>query len=216
MAAEVHPSATVYPGTVLGDGVKVLENAVVGKQPVLSPRSTAKREPLPPTTIGDGSVVSTGAIVFAGSTIGDGVVLGDQSCVRERVTVRDEVVIGRGSLVESDTEIGARTKIQADVYITTRSTLEEDVFVAPCVVTTDDNFMGRTEKRHALKKGPTIRRGARVGGGAVLCPGVEIGEEAFVGAGAVVTRDVPPRTVVVGNPAQVLREVPDDELLAPP
>jgi acetyltransferase-like isoleucine patch superfamily enzyme len=216
MAAEVHPSATVYPGTVLGDGVKVLENAVVGKQPVLSPRSTAKREPLPPTTIGDGSVVSTGAIVFAGSTIGDGVVLGDQSCVRERVTVGDEVVIGRGSLVESDTEIGARTKIQADVYITTRSTLEEDVFVAPCVVTTDDNFMGRTEKRHALKKGPTIRRGARVGGGAVLCPGVEIGEEAFVGAGAVVTRDVPPRTVVVGNPAQVLREVPDDELLAPP
>jgi acetyltransferase-like isoleucine patch superfamily enzyme len=73
--------------------------------------------------------------------------------------------------------------------------------------------MGRTEQRHALIAGPTIRRGARIGGGAVLCPGIEIGEEAFVGAGAVVTRDVPARMLVVGNPARVLREVSADELL---
>ena len=61
-------------------------------------------------------------------------------------------------------------------------------------------------------QGPTIRRGARIGGGAIICPAVEIGEEAFVGAGAVVTKDVPPRKVVVGNPARVLRDVPEDEL----
>jgi acetyltransferase-like isoleucine patch superfamily enzyme len=211
--AEVHPTATVYEGTVLGDGVRVLEGAVVGKQPTLSARSTTRREPLPPTEIGAGTVVSTGAIVFAGTRIGERVVLGDQSCVRERVTVGDDVVIGRGSLVENDTTIGAMTKIQANAYITGYSTLEEHVFVAPCVVTTNDNFMGRTERRHELVKGPTIRRGARVGGGAILCPGVEIGEEAFVGAGAVVTKDVPARKIVVGNPARVLRDVPDDELL---
>jgi acetyltransferase-like isoleucine patch superfamily enzyme len=213
MAAEVAASAIVYPGTVLGEGVQVLDGAVVGKQPSLSPRSTAKREPLPPTVIGDGTIVSTGAIVFAGSRIGARVILGDQSCVRERVEIGDDVVLGRGSLVENDTTIGALTKIQADAYITAYSTLEDNVFVAPCVVTTNDDFMGRTERRHELIEGPTIRRGARVGGGAILCPGVEIGEEAFVGAGAVVTKDVPPRTVVVGNPARVLREVPDEELL---
>jgi acetyltransferase-like isoleucine patch superfamily enzyme len=213
MAAEIHSSAVVYPGTILGEGVRVLENAVVGKQPALSPRSTAKREPLPPTVVGDGAVISTGAIVFAGSRIGKRVILGDQSCVRERVTVGDDVVLGRGSLVENDTTIGAMTRIQAEAYITAYSTLEEHVFVAPCVVTTNDNFMGRTEKRHELMKGPTIRRGARIGGGAILCPAVEIGEEAFVGAGAVVTRDVPPRVIVVGNPARVLRDVPEDELL---
>src|SRR5262245_26139684 len=211
--AEIHPSAIVYPGTVLGEGVKVLENAVVGKQPTLSPRSTAKREPLPPTEIGAGTIVSTGAVVLAGTTIGERVILGDQSCVRERVTVGDDVVIGRGSLVENDTTIGTLTKIQADAYITAYSTLEDNVFIAPCVVTTNDNFMGRTERRHELIAGPTIRRGARVGGGAVLCPGVEIGEDAFVGAGAVVTKDVPPRKLVVGNPARVLRDVPREQLL---
>ena len=213
MSAEIHPTATVYPGTVLGEGVKVLEGAVVGKQPTLSPRSTAKREPLPPAELGDGTIVSTGAIVFAGTKVGARVILGDQSCVRERVQVGDDVVLGRGSLIENDTSVGARTKIQAGAYITAYSTLEDDVFIAPCVVTTNDNFMGRTERRHDLIKGPTIRRGARIGGGAIVCPAVEIGEEAFVGAGAVVTKDVPPRMLVVGNPARVLRAVNDDELL---
>jgi len=209
----VHPSAVVHPGTLLGAGVKVLEGAVVGKQPALSPRSTASREPLAPAVIGDGSIVSTGAIVFAGARIGARVILGDQSCVRERVTIGDDVVVGRGTLVENDTSIGAMTKIQANAYITAYSTLEEHVFIAPCVVTTNDNWMGRTDKRTGNVKGPTIRRGARIGGGAVLCPQIEIGEEAFVGAGAVVTKDVPPRVVVVGNPARVLRDVPADELL---
>jgi len=213
MGAEVHPTAVVYPGTVLGKGVKVMENAVVGKQPALSPRSTTKREPLPPAEIGEGTVVSTGAIVFAGARIGARVILGDQSCVRERVTIGDDVVLGRGSLVENDTTVGAMTRIQAEAYITAYSTLEDHVFIAPGVVTTNDNFMGRTEQRRELMKGPTIRRGARVGGGAILCPGIEVGEEAFVGAGAVVTKNVPPRVIVVGNPARVLRDVPEDELL---
>jgi acetyltransferase-like isoleucine patch superfamily enzyme len=211
--AEIHPTATVYEGTVLGEGVKVLEGAVVGKQPTLSPRSTAKREPLAPTTIGDGTIVSTGAIVFAGSAVGARVILGDQSCVRERVEIGDDVVLGRGSYVENDTTIGAMTKIQADAYITAYSTLEDNVFIAPCVVMTNDNWMGRTEQRFGNVKGPTIRRGARIGGGAILCPAIEIGEEAFVGAGAVVTKDVPARAVMVGNPARRLRDVPDEELL---
>ncbi len=212
--ADIHPSAIVYEGTVLGEGVRVLENAVVGKQPSLGSSSTAKRDPLPPTTIGDGTVISTGAIVFAGSTIGPGCIVGDQSCIRERVVMAADCILGRGSLIENDTIVGTGTRIQAEAYITAYSTLEEDVFIAPCVVTTNDNFMGRTERRKSLMKGPTIRRGARIGGGAILCPGIEIGEEAFVGAGAVVTKDVPPRKLVVGSPARVLRDVNDDELRA--
>jgi acetyltransferase-like isoleucine patch superfamily enzyme len=81
------------------------------------------------------------------------------------------------------------------------------------VITANDNYMGRTEKRFASVRGPTVRRGARIGAGAILLPGIDVGEEAFVGAGAVVTRDVPARAVVVGSPARRFRDVPDDELL---
>src|SRR3954465_3868366 len=211
--SEIAETAIVFPGTVIGEGCKILDFAVVGKQPTLSPRSTAKREELPPLELGAGTIVSTGAVVFAGTTVGERAIVGDQACVRERCTIGDDVVIGRGSLVENDTAVGAGTKIQAHAYVTAYSLLEDDVFIAPCVVTTNDNYMGRTEKRLELMKGPTIRRGARVGGGAVLLPGIEIGEEAFIGAGAVVTRDVPPKSVVVGNPARQIREVPEEELL---
>ena len=210
---EVADTAIVYPGTVVGEGCRILDYAVVGKQPTLSPRSTAKREELPPLELGAGTIVSTGAVVFAGTTVGERVVVGDQACVRERCTIGDDVVIGRGSLVENDTSVGALTKIQAHAYITAYSLLEENVFIAPCVITTNDNFMGRTEQRHELVKGPTIRRGARVGGGAVLLPGIEVGEEAFVGAGAVVLHDVAAHAVVVGSPARQIREVPEEELL---
>jgi acetyltransferase-like isoleucine patch superfamily enzyme len=211
--SEIAETAIVFPGTVIGEGCKILDYAVVGKQPTLSPRSTAKKEPLPPLELGAGTVVSTGAVVFAGTTTGERVIVGDQACVRERCTIGDDVVLGRGSFVENDTSVGALTKIQAHAYITAYSLLEDNVFIAPCVITTNDNFMGRTEQRHELVKGPTIRRGARVGGGAVLLPGIEIGEEAFIGAGAVVIRDVPARALMVGNPARQIRDVPDEELL---
>lgn len=213
MSYEAGQNVVIYPGTVIGDGCKIGDNVVLGKQPSLSPRSTARQEELPPLELGTETVVAAGAVVFAGTTIGVRVVIGDQACVRERCRIGDDVVIGRGSLVENDTSIGQLTKIQANAYVTAYSTLEDNVFVAPCVVTTNDNFMGRTERRHALRKGPTIRRGARIGGAAVLLPGIEIGEEAFVGAGAVVLGDVPARAVMVGNPARRLREVADEELL---
>jgi acetyltransferase-like isoleucine patch superfamily enzyme len=212
--AAIADTAIVYPGTVLGEGCKILDYAVVGKQPTLGPRSTASQEELAPLELGAGTIVSTGAIVFAGTVIGERGIVGDQACVRERCAIGDDVVIGRGALVENDTTVGSLTKIQADAYVTAYTTVEDRVFIAPRVITTNDNFMGRTEKRHALRRGPTIRRGARVGAGAVLCPAVEIGEEAFVGAGAVVVKDVPPRVVVVGNPARILRDVPAEELSA--
>jgi acetyltransferase-like isoleucine patch superfamily enzyme len=209
----VAASAVVFAGTELGAGVVIEDQAVVGKQPTLGRSSTAVRDSLAALVVGDGCAILAGAVVFAGGRLGNGVIVGDQACVRERVTVGDGSVIGRGTLVENDVAIGARCRIQANAYVTAYTTIEDDVFVAPCVVTTNDNFMGRTEQRHALRRGPTLRRGARVGAAAVLLPGVEIGEEAFVGAGAVVTKDVPSRAVVVGNPARVIRQVGEDELL---
>jgi acetyltransferase-like isoleucine patch superfamily enzyme len=203
----------VYDDTEIGAGCFIQDGVVLGKVPSLSPTSTAKRGELEPLRLGAGCVVCTGAILYRSVQLGTGCIIGDLASVRERCVLGDGVVIGRGTCVENDTTIGDATKIQSNAYITAYMTIEDHVFIAPAVQTTNDNFMGRTEKRHALEKGATIRRGARIGGGALLLPAVEIGEDAFVAAGAVVTRDVPARKLVMGVPARVLRDVDEDELL---
>jgi acetyltransferase-like isoleucine patch superfamily enzyme len=108
--------------------------------------------------------------------------------------------------------VGARVRVQTGVYLTAFTVVEDDVFVGPGASTTNDDTMARHDERTPLR-GATLRRGCRVGGSAVLTPGLEIGEEAFVAAGAVVTRDVPRRAVVMGVPARVVREVPEEDLL---
>jgi acetyltransferase-like isoleucine patch superfamily enzyme len=211
---EIGANVVIHDGTVIGDGVVIQDNVVLGKQPKLSKRSTSKKtEPLAPLEIGAGAAVCSGAVVYAGTVLGPDVIIGDQASVRERCTLGEGVVVGRGVCVENDVPIGAFTKIQSNSYITAYSELEDHVFIAPCVTTTNDNFMGRTEQRHALIKGAIIRRGARVGGGVVILPGIEIGAEAFVAAGALVTRDVPPGKLVAGLPAQVWRDVPSEEMV---
>jgi acetyltransferase-like isoleucine patch superfamily enzyme len=121
-------------------------------------------------------------------------------------------VIGRGSAVDNDVVVGERVRVQTDVYLTAYSVVEDDVFVGPGVFTTNDSTMARHDASYEMR-GAVLRRACRVGGAAVLTPGVEIGEEAFVAAGAVVTRDVPPRGVVMGMPARVVREVGEEDLL---
>ena len=103
-------------------------------------------------------------------------------------------------------------RVQTDVYLTAFSVVDDDAFVGPGVTTTNDDTMSRHDKSYALR-GALLRRACRVGGGATICPGIEVGEEAFVAAGAVVTADVPPRAVVMGVPARAVREVGDADLL---
>jgi UDP-2-acetamido-3-amino-2,3-dideoxy-glucuronate N-acetyltransferase len=209
--AVIGGNVVVHAGTVLGAGVRLDDGCVVGKPPALGPRSTASREEPAPAVLGDGVAVGAVAVVLAGARLGDGCVVADQAHVRERTEVGAESVVGRGVSVENDVTIGARVKLQTGAYITAWSAVEDDVFVAPGVVLTNDPTAGR--RRGEPLRGAVLRRACRVGGGAVLLPGVEVGEEAFVGAGAVVTRDVPARSVAIGVPARVVREVEEAELL---
>ena len=202
----------VHDGVVIGDDCTIGDGAVLGKTPRLGKRSTAARGDLPPLVLGDGVTIGAQAIVFAGSQIGDGSIVGDQAFVRERTTIGPDTVVGRATGVDNDVTIGARVRIQSQAYVTGYSVVEDDVFFGPCAMTTNDDTMARHPKGMPLR-GAILRRACRVGGGAVLLPGVEIGEEAFVAAGAVVTSDVAPRKVVMGVPARMVRDVPADDLL---
>jgi acetyltransferase-like isoleucine patch superfamily enzyme len=121
-------------------------------------------------------------------------------------------VVGRGNVVDNDVQMGARVRIQTGVYLTAFTTIEDDVFVGPGVITTNDDTMA-LHKPETPTRGATLRRACRVGGGAVLTPGIEVGEEGFVAAGAVVTREVPARAVAMGVPARIVREVTEADLL---
>jgi acetyltransferase-like isoleucine patch superfamily enzyme len=202
----------VHDGVVIGNGCTIQDGAVLGKPPSLARRSAAAGGELEPLVLEEGVVICAQAIVFAGSRIGAGSIVGDQAYVRERTTIGADTVIGRASGIDNDVTVGDRVRIQSQVYVTAYSLVEDDVFVGPCAMTTNDDKMGRLERGTPLR-GATLRRACRVGGGAVLLPGVEIGEEAFVAAGAVVTSDVPARKVVMGVPARMVRDVPDEDLL---
>lgn len=201
----------VHDGTVIGDGCVIEDHVVLGKHPRLARGSSAKGN-VGGLVVGKRVTVCAGAVVFAGAEIEDEAILGDQSYVRERSCIGRRSVIGRGSVVDNDVSVGERVKVQTNVYLTAFTVVEDDVFVGPCAMTTNDDTMARHGPETPLR-GATLRRACRVGGGVVLTPGVEIGEEAFVAAGAVVTKNVPPRAVVMGTPARVVREVPDGDLL---
>lgn len=202
----------VHDGVVIGDGVTVQDGVVLGKSAVLAPTSAAAGSAAGALVIEAGAAICAQAIVFAGAHIGAGAIIGDQAYVRERATIGAGSVVGRGSAIDNDVTIGERVRIQTNVYVTAFSVVEDDVFLGPCAMTTNDDTMARNTADDELR-GAILRRACRIGGGAVLVPGVEVGEEAFVAAGAVVTANVPPRAVVMGVPARVVREVPEDQLV---
>ena len=205
----------VHAGTTIGAGCTIEDHVVLGKGPQLAPGSSAEGE-TGRLTLGAGVKVCCGAVVFAGAQIGEGSIVGDQAYVRERSTIGPGSVIGRGSVVDNDVRVGARVRVQTSVYLTAFTVVEDDVFVGPGASTTNDDTMNRHGGGRGSQsplRGATLRRACRVGGSVVLTPGIEVGEEAFVAAGAVVTRDVPPRAVAMGVPARMVREVPAEDLL---
>jgi acetyltransferase-like isoleucine patch superfamily enzyme len=198
-------NVVIHAGTRIGGGVVIQDGAILGKDPRLGPRSSASREPLAGLVVEDGVTVCAGAVVNAGARLEAGAIVADQAHVRERSTVGSGSVVGRGAQIDNDVVVGRRVRIQTGCYITAFSVVEDDVFVGPGVTTTNDNTMARPGDR---LDGPRLRRACRVGGGVVLLPGVDVGEEAFIAAGAVVTRDVPAGAVVRGVPARAAGSVP--------
>jgi len=204
----------IHADTQLGNEVRVDDHATLGKLPMRAANSaTTKEQVLPPLTVGDLSIVGTSVVLYRGAAIDAKVLMADLCTIRENVTIGRGTIVGRGVTVENFCSVGRYCKLESECYITAYSTLEDRVFVAPGVVTSNDNYVGRTAERFKHFKGVTVRRGGRIGAGSVILPGVTIHEDGLVAAGSVVTRDVPARTIVMGSPAKKWRDVPVEQWL---
>lgn len=209
---EIGANVVIHDGVQLGAGVRIQDAAIVGKPLVLSSTSRAEVRAPEPTVVADGATIAAQAVVVAGASLAAGAFVGDQAHVRERAVIGARSTVGRGSAIDNDVVLGERVRIQTGCYITAFSTVEDDVFIGPGVFTYNDNTMGRHAKGIELS-GAILRRASRIGGGVRILPGIEVGEEAFVATGAVLTRKVPKRKLVMGVPARVVRDVTDEELI---
>ncbi|MFH1227559.1 MAG: DapH/DapD/GlmU-related protein [Planctomycetota bacterium] len=204
----------IKSGTVIGDNVRIDEHTVIGKQPMKAKRSaTTKTQVFPPARIGNNVLIGASVIIYCGCKIGSDILIADFASIRENVVVGDETIIGRGVAIENKCSVGKRCKVETEVYICAYSTISDDCFIAPEVTFTNDNFLARTKERFKYFKGPTLKRGARIGANATILPGRMLGADCLVAAGAIVTKDVPARTVVMGAPARQIRPVPKEQLL---
>jgi UDP-3-O-[3-hydroxymyristoyl] glucosamine N-acyltransferase len=203
----------IYPGTTIGVGAMIQDYAVLGKAPMSSKISTLGAREHAVTVVEDGVVVGTRATVFAGCCLRAEAFVGDHVVMRENCHLGRESVLGIGVLLESGVTIGDRSLVFTGAYLSENTRIESEVFIGARVATASGKVMSFRRQLPVDSEGPTVRRGARVGTGSVLHPGIEVGAEGVVAMGAVVFEDVQPATLVLGNPARPVKRVSPDEFL---
>lgn len=210
--ARIGANVVIHSGVRIAAGAEIHDGANIGKQPRLGSLSSASRQVQPPVEIAAGAVIATSAIVMAGARVGPGAVIGDQACLREQAVIGANTVIGRGCAVGPGVVVGERVVMQSLAMVGGPGVVEDDVFLGPGASALNDNTMKRHGEDSGMS-GPRLRRACRIGGGVLILPGVEVGEEAFVAAGAVVTADVAARERVMGVPARRFGTVGSEELV---
>lgn len=179
--------------------ITVAEDATVGVE--YGPDSA-------PPAIGDGSVIRSGTIVYDDVTAGSGLQTGHHALIRERTELGEGVLVGTQTVIDGTTAVGDNVSMQTGVYVPTETAIGNRVFLGPGATLLNDMYPVR--ENYDLQ-GPTLEDDVSIGANATVLPSVTVGEGAFVAAGAVVTRDVPPRTMAVGSPAGTCELPPELE-----
>ncbi len=210
-SAQIGANVVLHDNVEIGPGCVIKHNTVIGQPPTLAPSSNAVPQASQTTTIGEGTTICNGCVILRGAKIGRVTIVGDHGFIREGAMIGDECVIGRGSSISVAARMGNRVRVQGPTAIGPKMIVEDDVFISINMAPITDQTSGRDP---AMSNGfSTLRRGCRIGANVSLMPGVEIGEEAVVGAGAVVIESVAERAKVVGVPARVIGSVSAEELL---
>lgn len=208
----IHDYVVIYPNTVIGEGCEIFDHCVLGKPPT-SPGITSRelKSEYPQLVIGKNCILCPGVVLYTGSMIGNNNLFGDFCSIREECRIGNDCIISRNVSVNYNTHIGNSTKIMDNSHITGNMLIGNHVFISVLVATTNDNTMGRMEYNEKNVRGAVIEDYVTVGAAANILPGVNVGENAMIGAGALVTKDVPANKLVMGMPARIVRDVVGEE-----
>lgn len=204
----IHDYVVIYPNVKIESGVEIFDHSVIGKVPKAPGCTKRKIDSYDKETIiGENSVLSVGCVIYAGTQIGRNTLIGDHASTREDVIIGNDCIIARNVSINYNTKIGDHTKIMDNTHITGNAMIEDHVFISVLVSTTNDNSMGQGAYSDEREKGPHIKRGAMIGANANILPAIEIGENAMIGAGSVVTKNIPADKLAMGVPAKVIRDL---------
>lgn len=201
----IHGSARVYGNSKIGRGSMILENVIIGYPTAKILHEIAamglriEEYSYRGTEIGEDALIRSNSIIYCDVKIGRNLKTGHGILIRENTEIGDNAAIGTGTIIEGHSRIGSNVSMQSCAYIPMETVIEDYVFIGPHAVLTNDKYPIR--KKDKLK-GPVLRRGASIGANATILPGVEVGEGAIVGAGALVTKDVPAWHLAIGIPAR--------------
>lgn len=204
----IHDFVTIYPNVHIAPNVEILQGAIIGRPPVATRAITRQvSSELKATEIGEGIVISPHSVIYTDVRIGNETMVGTNASIREQCSIGKKCIIGRNVAIGYNTTIGDSSTIMDLTNITGNMKIGSHVFISSLVNTSNDNYFGRRGYNESAIKGPVIEDYAMVGAGANILPGIRVGSGAIVGAGAVVTRDVPPKKLVMGIPARIVRDV---------
>lgn len=194
--------SVILKGTTIEDNVMIGSHSVLGIEPQATKSMRGITKAKKPLVIHSGTKIGNLTSIYAGTKIGNRVFIGDHASIREHVSIGDQSVVGRAAIIELNTTIGKNCTIQTLAYVTGDTVMEDNVFIGPCVSMSNDKYMGA--KDYQLQ-GPIIKKGAKIGNNASLLPGVIIGQNTVVGAGAVVTKHTGSNQTVAGIPAKSIK-----------